>query len=445
MKKRFLALGLVVAMGISTIAACGSQGSTKDTTGGGETNAPADSGASSDTNQVSSGGEIELSFPCIWVGTDSKAEVFGKMVDGFNTEYAGKYKVVIEEQTDYDMYRDKVRTQISTGSAPDIFTLDNMADLELFASSGKLMDLTEFLESDEMASCFVNGKVDAAKIDGVNYGFPYEDAVIPIMYNKKLMDAAGVSEIPTSFEEMFDACEKLQASGVFPTCQMTANNAWTSMLWYSYAVAACGGPDAYANGLDNPAFVQAAELIQKMFNYTSSDAVGADATVVNGHFFNERAAIYTNGAWILGRIKTEGVEGLYDNLVITPGVSYEGKNGNAYVNQVQAYFAAGKQDDPAKQEAVEAFFKYICDPEKVLELANSSGSLFAIDIDSTKLTDPVQAEIVKQASEADFMVGHFQGSVSTPVANAFPAALEALVLGDISPEEFVEELKAADK
>lgn len=442
MKKRYLALGLAVAMAVSSIAACGSSGSTKDTAAaGGETQAAAQGETQA---AASSGGEIELSFPCIWVGSDIKAAVFGQMVEGFNTEYAGKYKVVIEEQTDYDLYRDKIRTQISTGDAPDIFTLDNMADLTLFASSGKLMDLTEFLASDEMASKFIDGKVDAAKIDGVNYGFPYEDAVIPIMYNKKLMDAAG-AEIPTSYDELFDACEKLKASGVFPTTQMTANNAWTSMLWYSYAVAACGGPDAYKNGLDDPAFVKAAEIIKKMFDYTSSDAVGADATVVNGHFFNERAAIYTNGAWILGRIKSEGVEGLYDNLVVQPGLSYEGKNGNAYVNQVQAYFAAAKQDDPAKQEAVEAFFSYICDPDKVLELANSSGSLFAIAIDSTKLENPVQAEIVKQANEADFMIGHFQGSVSTPVANAFPAALEALVLGDITPEEFVEELKAADK
>lgn len=444
MKKRLAALGLVVALGISSIVACGNSGGQETKPAGGETKAADESQGETKDQQVQSGGEITISFPCIWVGSDSKAEVFGKMIEGFNTEYAGKYKIVVEEQTDYDMYRDKIRTQISTGAAPDIFTLDNKADLELFASSGKLMDLTEFLGSDEMKPLFTNGAIESAQIDGVNYGFPYENAVIPIMYNEKLLKAAGVDTIPTSFEELFDACEKIQATGVFPTCQMTANNAWTSMLWYSYAVAACGGADVYANGLDNPAFVKAAELMQKMFEYTSSDAVGADATVVNGHFFNERAAIYTNGSWILGRIKSEGVEGLYDNLVLAPGLSYEGKNGSAYVNQVQAYFAAGKQDDPAKKEAVEAFFKYICDPERVVELSNSSGSMFAINIDTTKITDPVQAEIIKQAAEATFTVGHFQGSVSTPVANAFPAALESLVLGDITPEEFVEQLKAAD-
>ncbi len=441
MKKRLLAFGLVVIMGISLLAGCGNSNNGSSSAGNKETGAE----TAAESGEASTGGEVELTFPCIWVGTDSKAEVFGKMVEGFNTEYAGQYKIKIEEQTDYDLYRDKLRTQISTGTTPDIFTVDSYADLELFAQSGYLMDLTDFLADSEMSNLFAEGMIEGAKVDGVNYGFPYENAVIPIMYNKNLLEQVGVENVPTSYDELWDVCEKLQATGIFPTTQMTANNAWTSMLWYSYAVAAAGGADVYTRGLDDPAFVKAAEIMQKMFEYTSSDAVGADATVVNGHFFNERAAIYTNGTWILGRIKTEAVEGLYDNLAITPGLSLDGQNGGAYVTQVQAYFAAAKQDDPAKEEAVKAFFKYICDPDRVLELANSSGALFAINIDASKITDPVQAEIAQQCSDAAFLIGHFQGMNSTAVVTEFPAALESLVLGDITPEEFVEQLKAADE
>jgi len=215
------------------------------------------------------------------------------------------------------------------------------------------------------------------------------------------------------------------------------------MLWYSYAVAACGGADIYEKGLDDPAFVQAAELLQKMFDYTSSDAIGADATVVNGHFFNERAAVYLNGTWILGRIKTEGVEGLYDNLKLSTGLSQDGKNGNASVNAVQAYICAGRQDDPARQEAVMAFLNFITEQARVAELANSSGALFAVDVDSTLITDPLQAEIVKQSSEASFIIKNFSAAVPTAVGNAFPSALEELILGDCTAEEFVETLKNA--
>lgn len=426
MKKRIGALVFSMVMGTGMLTGCGGQAATED-------------------SKNTAGGAVELKFQNIWVGTDSKAEVFDKMIDGFNKQYEGKYKIVVEEQTDYDMYRDKLRTQISTGDAPDIFTVDSYADLSLFAESGKLMDMTELLQEEKVKGAFMEGAVDAAKVDEKNYGIPYENAVIPLMYNEKLLKEAGVETVPQSFEELFDACEKLKANGVFPLCQMTADNAWTSMLWYSYALAACGGEDVYEKGLDDPAFVEAAELLKKMYDYTSPDAVGGDATVVNGHFFNERAAVCVNGSWILGRVKTEGVEGLYDNLVLTPGLSYEGENGGGYVNQVQAYFCAGKQSDPQKEEGIKAFFRYICDKEKVTELANSSGALFLINVDSDKLTDPVQAELAKQSEAAAFTVGHFQGSVSTTVKNAFPAALESLVLGDVDAQGFVDMLKAADK
>lgn len=432
--KKLISLILLTALAASVFAGCGGSANSSGT--------PADGGGDgSSSAEPASAGEAVLTFPCIWVGSDSKAEVFGQMVAGFNEENAGKYQVKIEDQTDYDAYRDKIRTLISTGAAPDIFTVQDFPDLELYASSGKLMDLTSFLSDSDMSGRFVEGLVESSKIDGANYAMPYENAVIPIMYNNKLLEQAGVTSVPTTYDELWDACEKLKAQGVFPTTQMTSANAWTSMLWYSYALAACGGPDVYKNGFDDPAFEKAAEIMVKMFEYSSSDAVGADATVVNGHFFNERAAIYTNGSWILGRIKTEGVEGLYDNLVLSPGLSYEGKNGGAYVNAVQAYLVAGKQDDPVKEEAVKAFLQYVSDPERVAELANSSGALFAIDLDASNITDPLQSLIVQQSSEAAFMIGYFQGSVPTAVANAFPAALESLIIGDITPAEFVQQLK----
>ena len=431
MLKRKIAGLLTMTMVLASLAGCG-QSSVEQSSSG-------------DTSSSSQGGsEIQLSFPCIWVGNDSKAEVFGQMVTGFNEEYEGKYQINIEEQTDYDAYRDKIRTQISTGDAPDIFTVDSKSDLELYASSGKLMDLTEFLSDEEISSRFSEGEIEKGQIDGVNYAFPYESAVIPIMFNQRLLDQVGVTEVPTSFEDLWDVCEALKAADIIPVCQMTNDNAIFSVYWYSYLLAALGGEDVYANGLDDPAFEQAAELMVKMFDYTSSDAVGADATVANGHFFNERAAIYANGTWILGRIKNEGVEGLYDNITVSPGLSINGENGGAYLRSTQAYFVAGKQDDPDKAEAVQAFFEYITDPDKVAELADSSGALFSIEIDSSKLSDPLQAEIVQQSNDAAFTIDYFSAAMPTTVVNAFPAALESLVLGDITPAEFVEQLKAAE-
>ena len=387
--------------------------------------------------------KVTITFPSIWVGTDSKAEVFGQMVASFNQENEGKIEVVIEENTDYDMYDDKIRTVMGTGAAPDVFTCKTFADMALYSESGKLMDLTPHLAEDaSWTDVFIEGFVEAAQVDGKNYSIPYETQLIPIMFNMGLLEEAGITTVPTTYDELWAACEALKEIDIYPTTQMTNNNAWTSMLWYTYALLSTGGgPDVYLNGLDDPAFVEAAEIIQKMFDYTSPDAVGADATVVNGHFFNERAAMYTNGSWILGRIQSEGVEGLYDNVVVSGSLGHNGGQKGAYINGVQAYFLAGKQDDPAKEAAIVEFLKYICDVDRITELSDSSGASFAIKRNITPDTDPLLAEIIEQSQAAPYSIGSFEASMPTAVSQAFPAALDSLVLGEYTPEQFVQALK----
>lgn len=431
-KKSLFALGTAVLLAASALAGCKSAG--------GQTEPPASAGDSTSQETVKAEA-VQLKLMNIWAGADSKAGEFANMVNAFNEAYKGQYEIVVEDQTDYDAYTDKVRILVSTGSTPDLFTFVKTSNLELYSESGNLMDLTELLEEPEMAERFMPGVVDSAKYEGKNYCMPYENALIPIMFNNRLLENAGIKAVPESYEALFEDCEKLKASGIAPLTQMTNDVAWTSMLWYTYALAACGGPDVYERGLDDSAFVEAAELLLKMFDYTTSDAVGADASVVNGHFFNERAAVYPNGSWIFGRIKSEGVEGLYDNIILSPGFSYKGNNGGAYVNSIQAYFAAAKQEDPKKEEAVKAFFRFITEPDRVTKLSNESGSLFVIKTTVDENTDPLQAELVAQADKADFLLETFESKMPAAVANGFAPALESMVLGETTPEEFVQTLK----
>ena len=58
-------------------------------------------------------------------------------------------------------------------------------------------------------------------------------------------------------------CEAVTATGKVCTSQMTAKNAWTSMLWFSQALASAGGPNVYERGLDDPAFVKAFEVMSE--------------------------------------------------------------------------------------------------------------------------------------------------------------------------------------
>lgn len=397
------------------LGACGSKSGTSD--------------ASSDT------GETVLEFPCIWVGTDSKAEVFAQIVNDFNTEYDGKYQVNITEYTDYDAYADYIRTTISAGKAPDLFSVKTLADVELYSSSGKILELTDFLARDEIASRYPDGVIESSKVDGANYALPWEAAIIPVVYNGTLLDAAGVTELPSSYDEFIAVLDQLKASGVSsPLSYMTSSNAWTTMLWYSFALGENGGSDVLNGEWDTDTFVKAAEIIQKLYEYAPSDAIGAAAADVNSHFFNNETAVYTNGTWILSNIQENAAEGIYDNLKFSAGP------GNSIIQYTQAFVLAGATDDENKKAAVEEFLTWITDAERLTNLSNASGSVFAVK--TNEVDNAYINEIIALRDNADVIVPSFESAVSTTAANDFSTQLESLLNGDISAEDFVSALSA---
>ena len=138
--------------------------------------------------------EIVINFPSIWVGTDSKAAYMAKLVEDFNAENAGSIKVVVEEQTDYQAYRDKIRTTITTGSAPDVCILDTTFDIKAYSESGKFMDLTPYL-NDGWGANFTDGAFDAWSVDGKVSILPFESAV-PSTTPSSLLSAVGITSPP---------------------------------------------------------------------------------------------------------------------------------------------------------------------------------------------------------------------------------------------------------
>lgn len=387
-------------------------------------------------------GEITLNFPCIWVGTDSKAAVFGEMVSSFNEAYAGKVKVVIEEQTDYQAYRDKIRTLITTGNAPDLFSVD-VFKLNMLAESGKLMDFAPYLNDTDWAGIFSEGSLQEASVDGQIIAIPFESAGFGVYYNSELLEKAGYTEFPKTYDEMFVMAEKLKEQGIVAFPLMTGENAWSSMLWYSNILLAVGGPEVYTRGLDDPAFVTAAEVLRKMFDYTTSDAIGAGAAVVNGHFLNFEAAVYTNGPWFLPRFARDGINDLGSKVRFSLPPEFTGGLGTygGIAGTVQAYLCAGKQTDPEKEQAVVEFYKYVTQPERLYKLAEASGAMFSIKLEANPNDLQLKQELSSAMSAAPYVVKHFNDNMPTAVANGFPAALDELVLGEVDAQGFVELLK----
>ncbi len=191
--------------------------------------------------------EIELRWASIWVGNDSKAPAVEALVEEFNTNNAGKIKVVIEPQPDYNAYEQKVRTSLAAGQAPaDIFTIKFNPTTATFYQSNLLMDFQGKLD-DAWKGTFDAGSLEQSTVDGMLKSLPMETAILPIWYNMDAMKSVGVNAMPATEQQMFSAFDKLKAAGIAPpTSQMTGDtNAWTSMIWFSHFAVSLGGPNVW--------------------------------------------------------------------------------------------------------------------------------------------------------------------------------------------------------
>ena len=123
---------------------------------------------------------------------------------------------------------------------------------------------------------------------------------------------------------------------------------------------------------------------------------------------------------------------------------YEGGKGEGgLVTTVQGFLAAGKQDDPAKEEAVVKFLQYISDPDRVAQWALSSGSMFFVKYTPSPDTTLISQKVTEVANSAAYTILHVNGAFPTAFSTEFPAAVSALVLGEVDEQGFVDMLQMA--
>jgi raffinose/stachyose/melibiose transport system substrate-binding protein len=390
--------------------------------------------------------EIVLTWPCIWVGQDSKAPAIEAIVNEFNEVHAGKIRVVIEPQPDYDGYEDTIRTRLASRQVPDIFTFKLNPTTAAYYSGDLLMDFTEDLKG-SWGSSFNQGNVNASTFGGATKSLPYEIAITPVWYNTELFKEAGISKFPETMDEFWAAADKLKANGIVPTSQMTGGtNSWTSMLWYTHFLGSFGGPDVWERGLDDPAFEKAAAVLKRLYSdgNTTRDAIGADAGVSGGHYQAERTAMFINGPWYIGNIKANSPD-VYAATKLAPAPKAGTHHGHQ-VGWLHTSIGAANTNDPARREAVITFLKYLTSPENAKRVSLSAGSLLSIEFElgPDDELDPLQKQFIEAGNRAPFLIDHMEASMPVDVVYELGQAIGSMVLEDKSPAEFVQMLKAAN-
>ncbi|WP_309102819.1 extracellular solute-binding protein [Microbacterium sp.] len=205
----------------------------------------------------------------------------------------------------------KLQTALNSGDAPDIFLQRGGGKMAAMVKAGQLKDLTDVI-SGAAADEIPDAAYSANSLDDKIYAMPV--AVLPggLFYSQDLFTQAGITETPTTIEELEQATAALKTAGVAPIA-LGAKDAWPAAHWYYwFALRECSS-DTLAKAADEMAFddecwVRAGEDLQEFaasepFNpgfLTTSAQQGAGSSA--GLIANHQAGMELMGAWNPGVI-----------------------------------------------------------------------------------------------------------------------------------------------
>jgi len=129
-----------------------------------------------------------------------------KLIDKFNkqSDFKIKYR---EMPSDTGQYFDKLRTQFQAGGGDIDVIVGDVIWPAQFAANGWIADLTDrFTDSDQ----FLPGPLRSATYEGKLYGVPwYTDAGL-LYYRQDLLEKAGFSEPPKTWDELQEMANKVK-------------------------------------------------------------------------------------------------------------------------------------------------------------------------------------------------------------------------------------------
>lgn len=450
MKKKIMNRILGAAMTgimVFSLTACGNSGGAENA---GSSNTGTGEGSAQE--ETASGDEkIVLDVINYHVGTDYAAEYYSYLFEAFQeTEEGRNVEFRFEEIPTTDAFNQKIKLLISSGDLPDIVFNGGNNITELAAKSGKVADLTPYFEEDpEWKALFDETSLEFNTVDGKIYGVPVSKEISYIYYNKELFKQAGIEAPETayaSWDEFFEACDKLKAAGITPVGMDTADSGWLTNLWMSALIGTAGDAgntwmnSMYPTDFNTPEVEAAAETIQRMFmEYTTADAVGGKYDPMATHFFNGEVAMFPNGPWMIPDFSEaeKAPEGFYDKvgIMLMPGKGME---------MVPTPGDMVGASEPEKIKAAVAFLKFETRPEnqiKALEMTGLQPVSNDLEIPS-ELTesDPLMARVLEIQNEAALTYGQNQAYWYQNTIDTFSTELPELAYGNITPQEFCKKL-----
>ncbi len=312
-RRDFLRLG-ALTMGAAALAACQQA----------PTEAPPASTAPVATPMVNKGGTVS-----VYWNAGHNYEAYQQVVAAFEKDNPG-WKVNWELYQWPDM-RTKLLANFTAGEVPDL--VEESGWTQEFAIQGNLLSLEPYIEQHGADMGFPNDWFEAAvakhQIQGETFGVQLHYTCNLPFANMTLLEQAGITKLPETWEEFLEVCKATTQGNVFG---FAPNQAWEYAIpWFLQNGVSFYDPDKKVVPFDNEAAFEAmqfqADLIH-LHKVAPIPLASADYEGPQKLFSAGRAAIILTGPWDIKPILTS-----------SPDLNWQ--TFPALTRQVQSTYAAG--------------------------------------------------------------------------------------------------------
>ncbi|QLH25944.1 sugar ABC transporter substrate-binding protein [Streptomyces sp. Rer75] len=230
----------------------------------------------------------------MWISGSADKAAWQKVADSVKT--AGGAKVTIQGAP-FEDYFTKLRTQLSTGSAPCIVS---MQSLRAANYTDVLLPLDSLAKKQGVdLSQFDTTALDALKVDGKIYALPYDTGPMLLFYNKDLFKQVGAKapEPGWTVKEFEAAAAKFKAAG-----KKMLGSAIGDMNIESMILGYNGGRVIKEDGtLDpsDPKFAKGFDWLGSLVKKGWATQASSDTSTASNDFVAKKVAMYPDGPWSL--------------------------------------------------------------------------------------------------------------------------------------------------
>ena len=217
-----------------------------------------------------------------------------------------------------DTYKSQLQIALSAKEGqPDMYIHWGGGPMAEYYKSGCVNDITEMYAKYDHPE-FIDAAVAQSSYDGKMLAIPFGGlSGCDIFYNKDVFEACGITEVPTTIEELEADCEKIKEAGYIPFSLANLPR-WTGSMYYMYLVARRSGNAEFDAAYDgtgsftSPAFIYAGEKIQDWVNKgyfnPGFNSMAPDNNDDRNMLIQGQAAMMLHGSWQVSGIKNEDEE-----------------------------------------------------------------------------------------------------------------------------------------